>query len=215
MIQPQRLHELMQLTIAEAAKSTHEDGDVHPLVGAVLSRGDGTVIHTAHRGERGAGDHAEFICLQKAAEAHTNLAGCVLFVTLEPCTARGAEKTPCTTRILSSGVKKIYIGMLDPNPVICGRGETRLRFDIEVERFPGELVREIEELNKDFVNLHRRSHLSASSLYVKRQIPDLIRGCLPAADCHRPRSAKGYLNNFKYPFAQHEDQTSRQSNPSS
>jgi len=64
--------------------------------------------------------------------------------------------------------------MLDPNPQICGRGETRLRYSLNVERFPHELVKQIEELDSEFVNLHRAAHLSRSSLYVSTQVSDLI-----------------------------------------
>jgi pyrimidine deaminase RibD-like protein/SAM-dependent methyltransferase len=147
------------------------------MVGAIIADRAGNVIQRAHRGEE-EGSHAEFLCLKKAMEAGRNLADCLFFVTLEPCTARGPDKKACVTHLIESGIKKVYLGMLDPNPVICGRGETRLRFYVDVERFPSELVKEIENINKDFIELHKRAHLSEESLYIKIQIHNIMRDCL-------------------------------------
>jgi pyrimidine deaminase RibD-like protein/SAM-dependent methyltransferase len=160
--------------INEARKSSAEDAGIHPHVGAVLADSNGTVLGRAHRGMAGRGDHAEYLLLKKAKEQDVDTTKTMLFVTLEPCTARGPDKTPCVEHILNSGVPRVYIGMLDPNPQICGRGETRLRYSLNVERFPHELVKQIEELDLEFVNLHRAAHLSKSSLYVSTQVSDLI-----------------------------------------
>lgn len=168
---------LMQRAIDEAKRSKTEDKGVHPLVGAVIADCEGRVLQTAHRGEEQA-CHAEFLCLKKAEEADQSLEECMLFVTLEPCTARGPGKKACATRITESGLKKVYIGMLDPNPAICGRGETRLRFLVDVERFPSELVKEIEKMNKEFVELHKKAHLSEESMYVTIQIHEIMRDYL-------------------------------------
>ncbi len=148
----------------------------HPKVGAVLADREGNILATAYRGESGTrGDHAEFIAINKAKAAGHDTHGTVLFVTLEPCTSRGPGKQPCADRIRDSGISHVYIGLLDPNPQIVGRGETLLRWsDISVDRFPDDLAREIQTLNADFVNLHRVAHLPLTSLYVTTQIPELI-----------------------------------------
>lgn len=62
-----------------------------------------------------------------------------------------------------------------PNPLICGRGETYLRQNLVVERFPSDLIKEIERINSDFINVYRAEHLPKTSLYVSTQISDLIR----------------------------------------
>jgi len=168
---------LMRRAIEEAKRSETEDKGIHPMVGAVIADSKGIVLQTAHRGEE-AGCHAEFLCLKKAEVAHQELKDCMLFVTLEPCTARGPGKKACATRIIESGLTKVYIGMLDPNPSICGRGETRLRFYVDVERFPSELIKEIEYINKEFVEIHKKTHLSEESMYVTTQIHEIMRDYL-------------------------------------
>jgi pyrimidine deaminase RibD-like protein/SAM-dependent methyltransferase len=170
-----RMQQLMIEALEEAKHSKAEDQGVHPQVGAILADANGEIIGRAHRGMSGHGDHAEFLLLEKAKEKNQDLKEATLLVTLEPCTARGPGKTPCVDHILKSGVQDVYIGMLDPNPQICGRGETKLRYSVRVERFPDELVKEIQRVNKEFVELHRAAHLSRSSLYVSTQISDLIR----------------------------------------
>ncbi len=175
MIPAEKAKELMALAIDEARKSIVEDKGVHPYVGAVIAAGNGEVIATAYRGETGSGRHAEFIALSKTKEMQVDLAYAELFVTLEPCTARGPGKSPCAQRIEESGIRRVHIGMLDPNPQILGRGETDLRWKgIDVERFPSELIRELEQLNAEFVRSHREAHLPTTSLYVSTQICDII-----------------------------------------
>lgn len=98
----------------------------------------------------------------------------MMFTTLEPCTARGPGKKACCTHIKESKIKRVYIGMLDPNLAICGKGETRLRYYLEVERFPVDLVDEILKLNADFTNKFKEAHLSEESLYVRMQIHQIM-----------------------------------------
>lgn len=164
---------LMQETIEESKRSQSEDQGVHPKVGAIIADPNGNILQRAHRGEE-PGCHAEFLCLNKAKEAGQNLDGCILFVTLEPCTARGPDKKACTTHIINSGIKKIYIGLTDPNPAICGRGQTRLQYHLDVEHFPSKFVKEIVNINKDFVDLHKSAHLSEESLYIRKQIHQIM-----------------------------------------
>lgn len=175
MLTQDKANGLMRRAIDEAKKSIVEDKGVHPFVGAVLADSNGLVIATAHRGETGSGRHAEFIVLLKAAEAHAVFKDAELFVTLEPCTARGPGKIACAQRIKDSGIRRVHIGMLDPNPQILGRGETQLRWaGVDVERFPSEMIRELDELNAEFIRVHREAHLPTTSLYVTTQIYDII-----------------------------------------
>ncbi|MBL7208605.1 MAG: hypothetical protein ISS52_00765 [Dehalococcoidia bacterium] len=140
--------------IDEACKSESED-EQNPKVGAILVK-DGTVVDTSHRGETGKGHHAEFALLQKKVRSIDLSKGATLYTTLEPCTARQHEKLPCVEWIVRKQIRRVVIGLLDPNPNICGRGYWRLLdANIEVEFFPSELVKRIVKMNKSFIDLHR------------------------------------------------------------
>jgi pyrimidine deaminase RibD-like protein len=143
----------MEIAIHEARQSVGEEGRHDPRVGAVVVRA-GIVLATAHRGEKAPGDHAEYTALEKKLK-NESLAGATVYTTLEPCTRRSLSKTPCVQRLIDRGVARVLIGMLDPNPAICGRGERLLRDKtIEVERFPHDLIIRLEELNRDFTRAH-------------------------------------------------------------
>jgi pyrimidine deaminase RibD-like protein len=148
--------DFMEMAIEEARKSVGEDNRTHPKVGAVVVK-NGAVLATAFRGELGKGEHAEYTALERKLPDAT-LAGTTVYATLEPCTSRNHPKTPCAQRLIDRKVKRVVIGMLDPNPRICGKGERLLRdHGIEVERFPHELVMKLEEMNRAFVKIQSQA----------------------------------------------------------
>jgi len=148
-------------SIDEARQSKHEDAKVHPNVGVVIVKND-EIIASAHRGEIDLGDHAEFTVLEKKLKSDI-LAGCTVFTTLEPCTTRNHPKLPCVERLIERKVKKVWIGMVDPNSKISGRGITRLReANIEIELYPPEYSAVIEELNRDFIREQKKASITDS-----------------------------------------------------
>lgn len=114
----------------------------NPAVGAILVA-SGKVIARGYHHQAGQ-PHAEIEALRKAA----NPAGATLYVTLEPCSTHG-RTGPCTEAVIASGIKRVVIGAIDPNPAHAGRGVDLLR-NAGVEVVTGVLGPECAELNKAF-----------------------------------------------------------------
>ena len=93
----------------------------NPMVGCVIVK-DGRVIGEGWH-EYCGGLHAERNALARCAEDPT---GAKLYVTLEPCCHWG-RTPPCTDAILEHRIGRVFIGCLDPNPLVAGRGVQILR----------------------------------------------------------------------------------------
>ncbi|TFH03978.1 MAG: hypothetical protein E4H14_15680 [Candidatus Thorarchaeota archaeon] len=74
-----------------------------------------------------------------------------MITTLEPCTTRSHDKHPCVSWIKSRRIRKVWIGTLDYNPSISGKGElSLLKEGILIGRFPDDLTRDILMMNREF-----------------------------------------------------------------
>jgi pyrimidine deaminase RibD-like protein len=147
--------EWMELAVTEAGKSKDEDDRAHPRVGVVVVK-DGKVLAAAFRGEFEAGNHGEFTALEKKLQ-DTDVSGATVYATLEPCTTRNHPKIPCAERLIERRVKRVVIGMLDPNQEIRGRGEWRLmESGIEIGRFDHDLTKSLMDLNREFIRSQQR-----------------------------------------------------------
>lgn len=142
--------EAMELAVQVAAQSSSEDQGVHPKVGAVLVK-DKEILASAFRGELALGDHAEYTLFEKKLSPQIDTRGATLFTTLEPCTHRKRHR-PCSEWIVEKGIRKVFIGILDPNPWIYAQGLQRLRAaGIEVDFFPIELRERVRKDNLRFI----------------------------------------------------------------
>lgn len=103
----------------------------NPMVGAVIVRGN-ELLATGYHHKAGEA-HAEVDALRNAVSKGIDVRGATIYVTLEPCCTSG--RTPaCTDAIIKSGLKKVVIGCLDPNPRHAGRGvEVLKNAGVEVE----------------------------------------------------------------------------------
>ncbi len=110
----------LNMCIALAKKGTGRVSP-NPLVGAVIVK-NGKIISRGYHKYCGA-DHAEIDAMQKAKQT---LRGATLYVNLEPC-AHFGRTPPCTDQIIKAGIRRVIIGMKDPNPLTNGRGIRKLR----------------------------------------------------------------------------------------
>ena len=117
----------------------------NPMVGAVVVA-DGEIVGRGFHPK--AGDpHAEVLALDEAGERSLNAE---IYVTLEPCNHQG-KTPPCTEAIIRSGIRRVVIGTLDPNPLVEGRGADRLKktgIKVEIGLLGQECCRLNEAWNK-------------------------------------------------------------------
>jgi len=135
--------ECMALALKLSKKGRASVG-ANPMVGCVITR-DGKIIAQDYHRKYG-NAHAEVNALD---QINHQAKDTKLYVTLEPCSHQG-KTPPCTTALLKAGVKKIVVAMLDPNPLVSGRGIKLLK-DKGVEVDIGLLQNEVREVNRGFV----------------------------------------------------------------
>jgi diaminohydroxyphosphoribosylaminopyrimidine deaminase/5-amino-6-(5-phosphoribosylamino)uracil reductase len=116
----------------------------NPAVGAVLVK-EGEVVGQGYTQPPGSA-HAEIVALEHAGSAAQ---GSVMYVTLEPCCHYG-RTPPCTGAIVDAGVAEVHIAMLDPNPLVSGKGEEELRQQ-GISTFVGEREEEAREINEAYI----------------------------------------------------------------
>jgi pyrimidine deaminase RibD-like protein len=141
-----------RMAIEEAKKSTPEDDQPRPTVGAVaVKHGQllGKDCRTAvmSNGKMN-GQHAEFRLSTMLSGA--DLDGATIYTTLEPCLNRGDPKVSCVDRLISVKVARVVIGALDPDH--RGNGLRKLAHSpsIEVSLFPAHLRSDARLLIQDW-----------------------------------------------------------------
>ncbi|MDX9749197.1 MAG: bifunctional diaminohydroxyphosphoribosylaminopyrimidine deaminase/5-amino-6-(5-phosphoribosylamino)uracil reductase RibD [Paludibacter sp.] len=117
----------------------------NPMVGSVIVHNDKIIGEGYH--QRYGEAHAEPNAINSVTDTQL-LRESTLYVNLEPCSHFG-KTPPCANLIITSGIPRVVIGTLDPNPKVSGRGIQLMReAGIEVE--VGVLEKECVELNKRF-----------------------------------------------------------------
>jgi diaminohydroxyphosphoribosylaminopyrimidine deaminase/5-amino-6-(5-phosphoribosylamino)uracil reductase len=93
----------------------------NPAVGALIIK-DGEIVGQGYTQPPGSA-HAEIMALNQAGE---KARGAVMYVSLEPCCHYG-RTPPCTKAIIAAGIAEVHMAMIDPNPIVSGRGEEDLQ----------------------------------------------------------------------------------------
>jgi diaminohydroxyphosphoribosylaminopyrimidine deaminase/5-amino-6-(5-phosphoribosylamino)uracil reductase len=112
----------MRIALAEARKGLGTSSP-NPAVGAVIVSDCRLLAQGYHR--RAGRPHAEIEVLRRLRRRH-QAQGATLYVTLEPCSTTG-RTPPCTEAIIRSGIRRVVVGAIDPNPIHQGRGLQKLR----------------------------------------------------------------------------------------
>jgi len=128
----------------------------NPMVGSLLVHDGALLAEGWHAGPGLA--HAEVDALRKLGG---RAPGATLYVNLEPCCHYG-RTPPCTDALLRSGVRRVVAGMVDPNPLVGGRGLAILR-EAGIEVVVGVLEAECLRLNAEFIAAMSGAHRVAAA----------------------------------------------------
>lgn len=152
----------MQRAVSLARKG---GGFVHPnpLVGCVIVK-DNMVIGEGYHEYYG-GLHAERNAIM---HCNTDIYNASLYVTLEPCCHYG-KTPPCTDIIIEKGIKNVFVGISDPNPVVSGKGMKILQ-EHGVNVTCGLCENEIREMNRIFLK------------YITKKTPYVLMKCAMTLD---------------------------------
>ncbi len=118
----------------------------NPKVGAVILDKKGKLIAEGFHFKAGM-PHAEamaFNNLKKDAKGGT------MYVNLEPCCHQG-KTPPCVDKVISSGIKKVYISIEDPDKRVSGKGIKLLK-EAGIQVHLGLCKKESLDLNKAFIH---------------------------------------------------------------
>ncbi|HDQ46062.1 MAG TPA: bifunctional diaminohydroxyphosphoribosylaminopyrimidine deaminase/5-amino-6-(5-phosphoribosylamino)uracil reductase RibD [bacterium] len=143
----------------------------NPLVGALIVK-NGEIVSRGYHACFG-GPHAEVNVLRGMASGSAGDA--TLYVNLEPCDHHG-KTPPCTETILAAGIRRVVVGMEDPNPCVAGKGIRRLR-NAGVEVVTGVLESACREINGPYIQF-----ITRNTPYVTLKIAQTLDGKIALPD---------------------------------
>ncbi len=153
----------------------------NPMVGCVIVCG-GEIIGEGFHKEFG-GPHAEVNAINSVSDKN-NLKKSTIYINLEPCSHFG-KTPPCADLIISMGIPKVVIGMIDPFKEVSGKGIKKLK-NAGIEVVSGVMEKECREINKRFITFHekRRPYIilkwaQTSDGYIGLKKEEYINGRLP------------------------------------
>ncbi len=116
----------------------------NPAVGAVIVK-EGIIVGLGYTQPPGSA-HAEVMALLQAGE---KARGATMYVSLEPCCYFG-RTPPCTQAIIEAGISEVHVAMLDPNPLVSGKGLEELE-KAEIKIYLGEYEEKAREINEAYI----------------------------------------------------------------
>jgi len=131
----------------------------NPMVGCLIVHEDTIIGEGWHR--KSGMPHAEVNALNSVSDKKL-LDQSEVYVTLEPCSHFG-KTPPCADLLIDSRIRKVYIAVEDPNPLVKGKGITKLR-DAGIGVEVGLLEKKARRLNKQLCSLCSRPHTMTASL---------------------------------------------------
>lgn len=123
----------------------------NPLVGALVVRNHEVVAQGYHA--RYGDLHAERNAFRDADSRGVDCVGATMYVTLEPCCHHG-KQPPCTEAIIEHKISRVVVGLLDPNPLVAGKGIRQLEeagIEVEVIDQASDLAQEMKLQNRVFL----------------------------------------------------------------
>ncbi|QTM01592.1 bifunctional diaminohydroxyphosphoribosylaminopyrimidine deaminase/5-amino-6-(5-phosphoribosylamino)uracil reductase RibD [Mannheimia sp. ZY171111] len=127
----------------ELAKKAKGWTNPNPLVGCVIVK-DGKIVASGYHEKYGEW-HAERNAILRSEQ---DLNGTTAYITLEPCCHHG-RTPPCSNLLIERGIKKVFIGSRDPNPLVSGKGIEQLKA-AGIEVIEDFMRAECDELNPIF-----------------------------------------------------------------
>ncbi|CAH9145153.1 unnamed protein product [Cuscuta epithymum] len=117
----------------------------NPMVGCVIVK-DGSIVGEGFHPKAGQ-PHAEVFALR---DAGSMAEGATAYVSLEPCNHYG-RTPPCTEALIKAKVKRVVVGIVDPNPIVTSKGLGRL-IDAGIEVTIGVEEQLCQKLNEAFIH---------------------------------------------------------------
>ncbi|MEM0519559.1 bifunctional diaminohydroxyphosphoribosylaminopyrimidine deaminase/5-amino-6-(5-phosphoribosylamino)uracil reductase RibD [Aequorivita flava] len=146
-----KIHEKYMMRCIQLAKNGLGTTYPNPLVGSVIVYNK-TIIGEGWHYKAGQ-PHAEVNAISGVRQTNY-LNQATIYVSLEPCSHFG-KTPPCADLIVNSGIKKVVIGSLDPNPQVAGRGIKKL-IEAGCQVIVGVLEDKCNLLNKRFFTFHQK-----------------------------------------------------------
>lgn len=176
----------------ELAKNGAGFTSPNPMVGCVVVRDNEIIAEGYH--EKCGGFHAERNALLSCEDAK----GADLYVTLEPCCHYG-KTPPCTEIIIEKGIKRVFVGSVDSNPLVGGKGISILR-DAGIEVETGILEDECRSLNEVFFyNMEKKRPFLAMKYAMS--LDGKIACKTGDSKWITSEEARGYVQNLRHLYA--------------